>query len=129
MSDQNNTNQHHHQDMTTNQQTAIRIREERLRQNITQQAVAEYLGIDISTYSRLENGTVEITISRLEAIAEYFKVPVVTLLPANLNSSNTYYIENSNNSLNGNGNYNNINESGSELKRLVTELLSALKKI
>ncbi|MFN8339200.1 MAG: helix-turn-helix transcriptional regulator [Saprospiraceae bacterium] len=129
MSDQNNTNQHHDQDMTTNQQTAIRIREERLRQNITQQAVAEYLGIDISTYSRLENGTVEITISRLEAIAEYFKVPVVTLLPANLNSSNTYYIENSNNSLNGNGNYNNINESGSELKRLVTELLSALKKI
>ena len=124
MSDQNNTNQHHDQDMTTNQQTAIRIREERLRQNITQQAVAEYLGIDISSYSRLENGTVEITISRLEAIAEYFKVSVVTLLPPNLQA--TVNINNGNYYCLGNliNNYSDSDTQNS-MKRVI-ELLTTL---
>lgn len=123
MSDQNQP------DMTTNQQTAIRIREERLKQNITQQAIADHLGIDISSYSRLENGTVEITITRLEAIAEFFKVPAVTFLPSSFQNSGTFIIENSPNSVNGNGNYNNIVESSPELKKLIIDLLDAIKKI
>ncbi len=93
MSDQNQP------DMTTNQQTAIRIREERLKQNITQQAIADHLGIDISSYSRLENGAVEITITRLEAIAEFFKVPIIVFIPnsnvANITINNGSYGYNS----------------------------------
>ena len=100
MSDQNQP------DMTTNQQTAIRIREERLKQNITQQAIADHLGIDISSYSRLENGTVEITITRLEAIAEFFKVPAIKLIPSA--NSNIYHINNCLGVNNGNGTFNQI---------------------
>ena len=66
-------------EMNTNQLTANRIKEERIKLNYAQQAVADYLGMDISNYSRLENGKLEITISKLEAIAEFFKIPVFVL--------------------------------------------------
>lgn len=67
--------------MTTNQLTAVRIREERIKLNYSQLAVAEHLGMDISNYSRLENGKVEITLTKLESIAEFFKVSLILLLP------------------------------------------------
>lgn len=87
-------------DMNTNQLTAIKIKDERIRLNYTQQTVADHLGMDISNYSRLENGKVEITISKLEAIAEFFKVPLVSLLPINIQGS--VNINNGNYSFNGN---------------------------
>lgn len=74
------------QDMNTNQLTAIRIKEERTRLNYSQQAVADHLKMDISNYSRLENGKIEITIAKLEAIAEFLRVPIVTLIP-NINAN------------------------------------------
>lgn len=87
-------------DMNTNQLTGIRIKEERLRLNYSQQALADHLGMDISNYSRLENGKIEITIAKLEAIAEFFKVPLIFLIP-NQNSNITI----------NNGSYGNNNSS------------------
>ncbi|MCB9309918.1 MAG: helix-turn-helix transcriptional regulator [Lewinellaceae bacterium] len=71
----------HHESLTTNQLIAIRIKEERMRHNLSQQVIADHLGMDISNYSRLENGKVEITIAKLEAIAEFFKIPITVLIP------------------------------------------------
>ena len=86
-------------EMNTNQLTANRIKEERIKLNYAQQAVADYLGMDISNYSRLENGKLEITISKLEAIAEFFKIPVVVLIPngttSNITINNGSYGNNS----------------------------------
>ncbi len=107
-------------DMNTNQLTAIRIKEERMRMNYSQQAVADHLGMDISNYSRLENGKVEITIGKLEAIAEFFKVPIIFFIPnqtSNITINNGSY-----------GNHSTLihNYSDSEMQnslKLVIELL------
>lgn len=88
-------------EMNTNQLTANRIKEERIKLNYAQQAVADYLGMDISNYSRLENGKLEITISKLEAIAEFFKIPVFVLIPNGTTSNITI----------NNGSYGNNNSS------------------
>lgn len=90
--------------MNTNQLTAIRIKEERNRLNYSQQAVADYLKMDISTYSRLENGKIEITIAKLEAIAEFFNVPIVSLLPSPIQNN---YLSNGSAIIQGNGTINN----------------------
>jgi len=57
--------------------------------------------MDISNYSRLENGKLEITISKLEAIAEFFKIPVFVLIPNGTTSNITI----------NNGSYGNNNSS------------------
>ena len=88
-------------EMNTNQLTAKRIKEERIKLNYAQQAVADYLGMDISNYSRLENWKLEITISKLEAIAEFFKIPVFVLIPNGTTSNITI----------NNGSYGNNNSS------------------
>ena len=44
----------HHESLTTNQLITIRIKEERMRHNLSQQVIADHLGMDISNYSRLE---------------------------------------------------------------------------
>lgn len=112
--------------MNTNQLTAIRIKEERLRLNYSQQALADHLGMDISNYSRLENGKIEITIGKLEAIAEFFKVPIIFFIPnqtSNITINNGSY-----------GNHSTLihNYSDSEMQsslKLVIELLqSQIKK-
>ncbi len=90
--------------MNTNQLTATRIKEERLRLNYTQQSVADHLGMNISNYSRLENGKYEITIAKLEAIAEFFKVPLVNLI--NSTTSNNYHFNNCIGVNNGHGTLN-----------------------
>ena len=87
MTSSSDPSEENHTDMTTNQMTAIRIKDERLKKNYAQQALADHLGMNISNYSRLENGKIEITIEKLEAIAEFLKVPFVTLLPNNLPSN------------------------------------------
>jgi transcriptional regulator with XRE-family HTH domain len=114
-------------DMNTNQLTAIRIKEERMRLNYSQQAIADHLGMDISNYSRLENGKVEITISKLEAIAEFFKVPMVNFLPNSLYGS--INISNGNHSCIGTliNNYTD-NEMQSSLKLVIELLQSQIKK-
>jgi transcriptional regulator with XRE-family HTH domain len=60
-------------EMNTNQLTANRIKEERIKLNYAQQAVADYLGMDISNYSRLENGKLEITISNSKPSLSFLK--------------------------------------------------------
>ena len=118
-------------DMTTTQLTALRIKEERTKQNLSQQALADHLGMDISNYSRLENGKYEITISKLEAIAEFLKVPVISILPTSLQSGGNYVIENSTNSLNGNGtliNHFTDQEMQKTLKQVIELLQNQLVK-
>ncbi len=113
--------------MNTNQLTAIRIKEERLKLNYTQQSVADHLGMDISNYSRLENGKYEITIAKLEAIAEFFKVPVVHLLPNNLLGS--ININNGTAIINGNGTFNNTNIDTKGLHNSLEHIIEVIQRI
>lgn len=59
---------------------AEKIRMERLRLNLSQQNMADELGITIAAYSNLERGVTEISINRLFKIADLLGVSVNTLL-------------------------------------------------
>lgn len=52
----------------------------RVDMGFTQMQVAEVLGISQAAYSRLESGEVEASLSKLRALSELFKVPLVDLL-------------------------------------------------
>ncbi len=53
---------------------------ERLRLNLSQQNMADELGITVAAYSNLERGVTEISINRLLKIAELLKVPISVFL-------------------------------------------------
>jgi transcriptional regulator with XRE-family HTH domain len=59
---------------------AEKIRMERLRLNLSQQNMADELGITIAAYSNLERGVTEISISRLAIIAAILKQSVIYFL-------------------------------------------------
>ena len=62
------------------EQVAERIRLVRLRLNLSQQNMADELGITVAAYSNLERGVTEISINRLLKIAELLKVPISVFL-------------------------------------------------
>jgi transcriptional regulator with XRE-family HTH domain len=68
--------------MDLNKLTASKIKEIRLKQGLTAESVASQLGIAKANYSRLENGKVDISLNRLEALSKIFKLPLQSLLPA-----------------------------------------------
>ncbi len=67
------------------------IRAIRTEKKISQQEIADFMGITQSTYNRIENGSIELKISDLKKISEKLEVPASQLLeeeggkPANYN--------------------------------------------
>jgi len=57
-----------------------RIREFRLQKNWTQEEVAEKLKISTNGYGCIERGTTEVTLRRLEQLAEIFEISLAKLL-------------------------------------------------
>jgi transcriptional regulator with XRE-family HTH domain len=66
--------------MDINSLTAARVKAFRLRLNYSAEAVAKALAINKANYSRLENGKTEITLRKLERLAQLFNVPVYVLI-------------------------------------------------
>ena len=58
----------------------IRIKQERLRQGLTQEAVAEAIGVSRTAVSKWESGGSEPTIQNLVALSRLFDVGVDSLL-------------------------------------------------
>jgi transcriptional regulator with XRE-family HTH domain len=52
----------------------------RKKNGITQQEIAEYLGIDTTSYGRIERGDRNLSAERLELIAKFYKLNVNALL-------------------------------------------------
>jgi len=67
--------------MTLNDIVASKIKDNRKQVGLTSEAVAEMLGVSKGAYSNLENGKVEITISKLELISKIFARPMDSFLP------------------------------------------------
>lgn len=57
-----------------------RIREVRIRKNYTQEFMAIELGMDTSSYGRLERGICPVSLEKLDAIAKILKLPAWRLL-------------------------------------------------
>lgn len=68
-----------------------RIRQIRLEQHLTQEALAEEIGISTSHVSNIETGTKQISLSTLIKVANILKVSVDELLIDNVMHSNTKY--------------------------------------
>ncbi len=66
--------------MDKNEIVAQRIREIRKEQNLSAEYVAAQLGITKGAYSNMENGKVEITITRLYALSSIFNKPLSDIL-------------------------------------------------
>lgn len=94
---------------------ADKIRLERLRLNLSQQNMADELGITVAAYSNLERGVSEISVSRLFIIAELLK------------RTPQYFLEESENSnfasdsATGNS-YEHTNSLSDQLYRLIQEM-------
>ncbi len=93
--------------MNINQLTASRIKDLRSKNGLTAEAVAQSLNISRSAYSQMENGHVEITLSRIELLAQIFNVPIEEIIPSSTTNHQTYTGNNA--SINGNNNANNSN--------------------
>ncbi len=58
----------------------MRLKDLRLKNKLTQQDIAKYLGIKQNTYSQYENEQRQIPIPLLVALAKYYKVTVDYIL-------------------------------------------------
>lgn len=56
------------------------IKELRKKNGLTQQDLAEYLSLDVTSVSKLENGKIDISLSKLELISTKFGMSVLELL-------------------------------------------------
>ncbi len=65
---------------TMSKQVSYKIRMERLRKSLSQQNMADELGITVAAYSNLERGVTEITVKRLYQIAKILKLDPHDLL-------------------------------------------------
>ncbi len=59
---------------------AERIRLSRLSKGLSQQNVADELGITVAAYSNIERGITDVAVSRVFQIAEIFDVPATRLI-------------------------------------------------
>ncbi len=68
----------------------------RQHRKISQEKMAEQLGMSVNNYSSIERGKVDLNISRLEEIASILQVNLFELL--NFGEKNVYYLSGTNNS-------------------------------
>lgn len=95
--------------MNINELTASRIKDLRSKNGFTAEAVAQALDISRSAYSQLENGHVEITLSRIELLAKVFNVPIEEIISSSTTNHQTF--TGNNGGTNGNNNNNNNNNA------------------
>lgn len=111
--------------MNLNQLTASRIKELRQQLGITSESVAKDLQISKSAYSQLENGHVEITLQRIEALTEIFQVSLSEIFPTVNNGSHTYNGDNGVNVSNSSNHF--INNFFSNDEENINALMQLIK--
>ncbi len=105
--------------MDVNYNVVGKIKEIRMRKNISQQGVATSLGLTVTAYNRIENNKTQLTINNLFVIADFLETPVDTILNlADTNSANNY---NSIVMANYNNGHLNISIDPQQLEKLIAE--------
>ncbi len=59
---------------SVNKQIGRRIKIARISRNLSQDSIAEDLGVSVSAYSNMERGAVDITVNRIMRVSEILKV-------------------------------------------------------
>lgn len=73
--------------MNINALAAFKIKQLRHKLGLSSEAMAKDLGISRTAFSQLENGKVEITLNRIETIANRYAVPLSELIPSARNNN------------------------------------------
>lgn len=104
---------------------AERIRFIRVQQGLSQQNVADELGITVAAYSNIERGVTDINITRLFEIAEILKTTPTELLDFNnsFSDSNEVYMQGITNQINF------LNQQMSLLQQQVTAIKNDVKSL
>jgi transcriptional regulator with XRE-family HTH domain len=68
--------------LTINKEIGNRIKLARISKNLSQDSIAEDLGISVSAYSNMERGAVDITVARVIQVAEILKINWLLLISA-----------------------------------------------
>lgn len=76
------------------------IRAIRTEKKISQQEIADFLGISQGTYNRIENGSIELKISDLKKIAEKLEIPASQLLQEDSSKPTAYNLQRGDNNQN-----------------------------
>jgi transcriptional regulator with XRE-family HTH domain len=84
------------------QQAEVKIKQIRELKNITQEYVAQKLGLSTRAYSKIESGETQLTINRLNEISEVLEIQPLEIL--GFDDKKIFNINNST----GNNGYNNI---------------------
>ncbi len=63
-----------------NKHIGFKLKSLRLKEGLSQQNVADDLGMSAAAYSKIENGRTSMSVNRLMQISDYFKVFVADLL-------------------------------------------------
>ncbi len=77
--------------MDLNALTATKIKALRNQKGYKAEVVAQELEMSKAAYSQLENGKIDITLAKLQKIADYFSVPITAILHEN--SGANFHIE------------------------------------
>lgn len=67
--------------MNYNTKVALKIKELRSEKGYKAESLAKELEMSTSSYSQMENGNVEITLSKIEKIIQFYKISINDLLP------------------------------------------------
>ncbi len=76
--------------MTLNDKTAIKIKELREAKNFSQSAFAKMLSMSNSSYSRLENGEIQISLNVVEKISQQLQIPIIEILNLPISQINNF---------------------------------------
>lgn len=109
--------------MNINELTANKIKELRRNIGFSAESVASDLGISKTALSQLENGKVEITLTRLESLSKVFNIPLENFLPSG-NGTQTIQITHGENS----PNVQHINNNDPQLMSAIQTSINALQK-
>ena len=69
--------------MDINQAIGKRIRTIRIQQGLKQELIADRLNVSPSAYSKMEQGKTNLSVKRIERIAEILEVPLAILVGSN----------------------------------------------
>lgn len=121
--------------MDINNLAAAKIKDIRKKLGYTAEAAAQDLGISKTAYSQLENGHVEITLTKLDTLSKAWSIPLADLVPGingnhqisngsgdNFNSFNSSTKNTNNNFFHGK------DDANTHIIETLTQLINDLKK-
>lgn len=104
----------------------FKLRKQREYKGITQQQMADVLGMAVSNYNKLENNKIELSVARMFEITKILKLDICQLLEIESNQNFSQHINENKGIINGSYATNNFY---GELDQIITKFQNELEKL